>query len=115
MSNLTESNNIISKIWEKICNQQGRDPDANDPDETIQSSDEDEIDLPFPEVSKLTQIKECFNTQNRMMRREKLSAALKDNSYIPKVKQPENFMLQQTFWYQFRSLFVEFFLENGDK
>ena len=86
MSNLTESNNIISKIWEKICNQQGRDPDANDPDETIQSSDEDEIDLPSPEVSKLTQIKECFNTQNRMMRREKLSAALKDNSYIPKVR-----------------------------
>ena len=33
--------NVISKmfsqIWEKICNQQGRDPDANDPDETIQS------------------------------------------------------------------------------
>ena len=75
----------LFEIWEKICNQQGRDPDANDPDETIQSSDDDEIDLPLPEISKLNQIRECFNTQNRMMRREKLSAALKDNSYIPKV------------------------------
>jgi len=73
------------EIWEKICNQQGRDPDANDPDETIQSSDDDEIDLPAPEIAKLNQIRECFNTQNRMMRREKLSAALKDNSYIPKL------------------------------
>ena len=48
-------------------------------------SDDDEIDLPAPEIAKLNQIRECFNTQNRMMRREKLSAALKDNSYIPKV------------------------------
>jgi protein phosphatase-4 regulatory subunit 3 len=69
------------EIWEKICNQQGRDPDAND---TIQSSDDEEdIDLPPPEMSKLNQIKECFTNQNRVMHsnREKLSSALKNQGY----------------------------------
>ena len=64
---------------------QGRDPDAND---TLPSSEEepdDELDLPQPELSNINNIRECFATHYRMMRREKLSAALKNQGYIPRL------------------------------
>ena len=63
----------------------GRDPDAND---TLPSSEEepdDELDLPQPELSNINNIRECFATHYRMMRREKLSAALKNQGYIPRL------------------------------
>lgn len=80
-----QEKNGCEEIWERICQQQGRDPEAND---TIASSEEepdDELELPAPELTNINSIRECFATHYRLMRREKLSAALKSQGYIPKL------------------------------
>jgi len=72
------------EIWERICQQQGRDPEA---DNTINTSEDedDEVELPKPSLQALNDIKECFTQQNRMLRRERLSSALKNQQYIPQL------------------------------
>lgn len=73
------------EIWERICQVQGRDPDQTDPLQSSDEEPEDDLELPSPEVRNIEQIRDSIQNHCRMQRREKLSAAIKAQNYIPKL------------------------------
>ncbi|KAL7023753.1 hypothetical protein ACKWTF_012766 [Chironomus riparius] len=84
------------EIWEKICQVQGKDPSVDTTQDIVEESEDERyedmpdsappIELPACEISRLEEISElisqCLNTQ---MRKEKLSIALEQESYIKKL------------------------------
>lgn len=73
------------EIWERICQQQGRDPDATDPLQSSDEEPEDDLELPVPEIRNIASIRDNIHNHCRMQRREKLSSAIKNQNYIPKL------------------------------
>ncbi|XP_064601832.1 serine/threonine-protein phosphatase 4 regulatory subunit 3-like [Liolophura sinensis] len=84
------------EIWEKICQEQGKDPSVEITQEDVLESGDEQFDelpdtappieLPPCELSKLEEISELFRSVlPSPIRREKLSSAIERDSYIRKL------------------------------